>query len=88
MNVSLKRLESQWLIEKIKFSDKQTVSNIKRASKDPIKTKANIEIDEEWAYTISYHAMLRADVRLDIISVLIEWKSSIYKYFFASSIRP
>jgi len=60
MNVSLKRLESQGLIEKIKFSDKQIVSNIKRASKDLITAKANIEIDEEWAYTISYHAMLRA----------------------------
>ena len=59
MNVSLKRLESQGLIEKIIFSDKQIISNIKRASKDLITAKANIEIDEEWAYTISYHAMLR-----------------------------
>lgn len=58
--MSLKRLESQGLIEKIKFSEKQIVSNIKRAGKDLITAKANIEIDEEWAYTISYHAMLRA----------------------------
>ncbi len=60
MNLSLKRLESQGLIEKINFSDKQIVSNITRARKDLITAKANIKIDEEWAYTISYHAMLRA----------------------------
>lgn len=60
MNLSLKRLESQGFIEKVKYSDKQIVSNITRARKDLITAKANIEIDEEWAYTISYHAMLRA----------------------------
>jgi len=60
MNLSLKRLESQGFIEKVKYSDKQIVSNIIRARKDLITAKANIEIDEEWAYTISYHAMLRA----------------------------
>lgn len=60
MKVDLKRLESQGLIEKVSFSNKQIVSNINRARKDLITAKANIEIDEEWAYTISYHAMLRA----------------------------
>lgn len=60
MNLSLKRLESQGFIEKVKYSDKQIVSNITRARKDLITAKANIKIDEEWAYTISYHAMLRA----------------------------
>lgn len=58
--MGLKKLESQGLIEKVSFNDKQIVSNIKRAEKDLITAKANIEIDEEWAYTISYHAMLRA----------------------------
>ena len=58
--MSLKRLEAQGLIERIKFSDKQIVSNIRRSSKDLITAKATIEIDEEWAYTISYHAMLRS----------------------------
>lgn len=58
--MSLKRLESQGLIEKVKFSDKQIISNINRAKKDLITAKANIKIDEEWSYTISYHAMLRA----------------------------
>lgn len=60
MKVDLKRLESQGLIERVSFSDKQIISNINRARKDLITAKANIEIDEEWAYTISYHAMLRA----------------------------
>jgi len=60
MSVGLKKLESQGLIEKVRFNNKQIVSNIKRARKDLITAKANIEIDEEWAYTISYHAMLRA----------------------------
>jgi uncharacterized protein (UPF0332 family) len=60
MSVNLKRLESQGLIEKVTFSDKQIISNIKRAEKDLITAMANLEIDEEWAYTISYHAMLRA----------------------------
>ncbi len=58
--MGLKKLESQGLIEKVRFNDKQIVSNIIRARKDLITAKANIEIDEEWAYTISYHAMLRA----------------------------
>lgn len=58
--MSLKRLESQGLIEKVSYNDKQIVSNIRRAGKDLITAKATIEIDEEWAYTIAYHAMLRA----------------------------
>lgn len=60
MSVNLKRLESQGLIEKVTFNDKQIISNIKRAEKDLTTAMANLEIDEEWAYTISYHAMLRA----------------------------
>ncbi|MDH4027287.1 MAG: HEPN domain-containing protein [Nitrospirota bacterium] len=58
--MSLKRLESQGLIEKISYNDKQIVSNIIRAGRDLITAKATIEIDEEWSYTIAYHAMLRA----------------------------
>ncbi len=60
MNLSLKRLESQGLIEKADFNLKQVTSNIKRAKRDLITAKATLNIDEEWAYTISYHAMLRA----------------------------
>lgn len=58
--MNLKRLESLGLIEKVSFSDKQISSNIKRAVRDLATAKATVEIDEEWAYTISYHAMLRA----------------------------
>ncbi len=58
--MSLKNLKSQGLIEKVKYSEKQILSNIKRAHKDLITAKKTIKIDEEWAYTISYHAMLRA----------------------------
>jgi len=58
--MSFKRLESQGLIEKIHYSDQQITANITRAGKDLMTAKANVEIDEEWAYTISYHAMLRA----------------------------
>ena len=60
MKIALKRLESQGSIEKATFSDKQIASNIDRAQKDLVTAMANLEIDEEWAYTISYHAMLRA----------------------------
>lgn len=60
MNVPLKRLKLLGFIEQVNFSDKQIVSNIKRAQKDLVTAKATLTIDEEWAYTISYHAMLRA----------------------------
>lgn len=58
--MSLKRLESQGLIEKVSYNDRQIESNINRAMKDLVTAKATVDIDEEWAYTISYHAMLRA----------------------------
>ena len=35
-------------------------ANLKRARRDLATSKANLNIDEEWAYTIAYHAMLRA----------------------------
>ena len=58
--MTLKRLEAQGQIEKIRIERKQIVSNLKRARKDLITAKANLDIDEEWTYTIAYHAMLRA----------------------------
>mgnify|MGYP001603043604 CR=1 FL=1 len=58
--MSLERLKAHGLIEKINFSDKQVAANINRARKDLITAKATVELDEEWAYAISYHAMLRA----------------------------
>lgn len=58
--MSLKLLSSHGLLEKVAVSKKQVTSNVIRAKKDLITAKATITIDEEWAYTIAYHAMLRA----------------------------
>jgi uncharacterized protein (UPF0332 family) len=58
--MDLKRLKAQGLIEKASFSAKQIASNLNRAQRDLRTAKANLRIDEEWTYTIAYHAMLRA----------------------------
>lgn len=58
--MDLKRLEAQGLIEKRGFDPKQITSNLNRARHDLRTAKANLKIDEEWAYAIAYHAMLRA----------------------------
>jgi len=58
--MDLRSLESQGLIEKVSFGAKQITSNLNRAQRDLRTAKANLAIDEEWAYTIAYHAMLRA----------------------------
>jgi uncharacterized protein (UPF0332 family) len=58
--MDLKRLEAQGLIEKANFSAGQVKANLDRAGRDLLTAKANLKIDEEWAYTIAYHAMLRA----------------------------
>ncbi|MEK6754760.1 MAG: hypothetical protein AABZ02_01270 [Bacteroidota bacterium] len=60
MKTILKSLESQGLIERVSTGSKQAVSNLLRARKDILTAKATIVVDEEWAYTIAYHAMLRA----------------------------
>ena len=58
--MDLKRFEAQGFIEKANFSVGQITSNLNRAKRDLHTAKANLKIDEEWAYTIAYHAMLRA----------------------------
>ena len=58
--MDLSRLEALGLIEKAEFSAGQIESNLSRARRDLATAKANLKIDEEWAYTIAYHAMLRA----------------------------
>lgn len=58
--MSLPRLESQGLIEKVKYDDKQVQANLLRARRDLLTSRATLKIDEEWAYAIAYHAMLRA----------------------------
>lgn len=56
----LKSLESQGLIERVATGSNQVVTHLRRAQKDLLTSKATIGVDEEWAYTIAYHAMLRA----------------------------
>ena len=58
--MSLARLESQGLIEKVKYDGKQVQANLLRARRDLLTSRATLKIDEEWAYAIAYHAMLRA----------------------------
>lgn len=58
--MDLKRFEVQGLIEKISLSPKQITGNLSGARKDLATAKAIIAIDEAWAHTIAYHAMLRA----------------------------
>ena len=58
--MNLKRLEAEGHIEKANFSSGQIKSNLNRAQRDLRTAKANLRIDEEWPYTIAYHAMLRA----------------------------
>ncbi|OGB90957.1 hypothetical protein A2625_06660 [candidate division WOR-1 bacterium RIFCSPHIGHO2_01_FULL_53_15] len=53
-------LENSALIEKIKPDAVQIGRFLSRSLKDLKTAKANLNIDEEWAYAIAYHAMLRA----------------------------
>jgi uncharacterized protein (UPF0332 family) len=58
--MDLRRLETLGLIEKVSPDRKQVLSQLGRARRDLLTSNANLPIDEEWAYTIAYHAMLRA----------------------------
>jgi hypothetical protein len=58
--MNLKKFEALGLIETATFSHKQIIANLNRAQKDLLTAAANLKIDEAWAYTIAYHAMLRA----------------------------
>lgn len=58
--MDLKRLETLGLIEKIGPNQKLVLSQLERARRDLLTSAANLPIDDEWAYTIAYHAMLRA----------------------------
>ncbi|MCL5966987.1 MAG: HEPN domain-containing protein [Deltaproteobacteria bacterium] len=60
MRTILRTLESQGSIEKATFGAGQISSNLSRARKDLLTAKATVTADAEWAYTIAYHAMLRA----------------------------
>lgn len=53
-------LEKKGLIGKVKDNHKRIYEYLLRSKKDLSTSRANLNIDEEWAYTIAYHAMLRA----------------------------
>lgn len=55
-----RELENTGLIVRTKANYKQAYNYIARSKKDLSTSKSTIDIDKEWAYTISYHAMLRA----------------------------
>lgn len=58
--MKLEDLESLGLIERIDTNIGKVNRALGRVGKDLITARAIIKMDEEWAYTISYHAMLRA----------------------------
>jgi len=58
--MNLEKLEQKNLIESIQVNTKQVTSNLSRAKKDLKTAKTTLDVDEEWTYTICYHAMLRA----------------------------
>lgn len=58
--MQFKELEEKGLIQKIKINFKQIYNFLFRSRKDLQTSKANLTIDEEWSYAITYHALLRA----------------------------
>jgi uncharacterized protein (UPF0332 family) len=58
--VQFEELEEKGRIQKIKVNFKQIHNFLFRSRKDLQTSKANLMIDEEWSYTIAYHAVLRA----------------------------
>jgi hypothetical protein len=50
--MDLKHLEARGNIEKANFSSGQIKSNLSRAQRDLRTAKANLKIDEEWAYIV------------------------------------
>jgi len=58
--MKLEGLESLGLIERVNTNFDKVNRALERVGKDLTTARAILKIDEEWAYTISYHAMLRA----------------------------
>jgi len=50
----------QGKLKRIKPKYDQIMRLIERSQKDLVTAKRNLEFDEEWAYTIAYHAILRS----------------------------
>ena len=58
--MNLSDLESRGLIERVEPDPDKVKAALQRTERDLNTAKATLDIDEHWAYTISYHAMLRA----------------------------
>ncbi len=58
--MKLNDLESQGLIERVESNPGNVTKGLERSQRDLRTARATLDIDEEWAYTIAYHAMLRA----------------------------
>jgi uncharacterized protein (UPF0332 family) len=58
--MKLDDLESRGLIEKVETDLSKVKRALERAKRDLRTARATLDIDEEWTYTIAYHAMLRA----------------------------
>jgi uncharacterized protein (UPF0332 family) len=58
--MKLNDLESEGLIERVEPNLGNVKKALERAQRDLRTARATLDIDEEWAYTIAYHAMLRA----------------------------
>ncbi len=69
--MKLDDLESQGLIERVEPNPENVKKALERAQRDLRTARATLGIDEEWAYTIAYHAMLRAGRAL---MLCLEWR--------------
>jgi uncharacterized protein (UPF0332 family) len=58
--MKLNDLLSRRLVERVEADLGKVIKSLTRAKRDLMTARATLEIDEEWAYTIAYHAMLRA----------------------------
>lgn len=58
--MNYRELEEQQLIEKVDANLARAIEILRKSRKDLFTARSNLSIDEEWSYTIAYHAMLRA----------------------------
>ena len=58
--MNLSDLESGGLIERVEPDLHKVTTALERTERDLRTAKVTLDIDENWAYTISYYAMLRA----------------------------
>jgi hypothetical protein len=69
--MKLNDLESQGLIERVEPGLGNVEKALNRAQRDLKTAWATLDIDEKWANTIAYHAMLRAG---RVLMVFLEYR--------------